>query len=114
MNHYEGKLLLINEYNTLQILRNIKEDVSQLSIAKEVGFSVGKVNFILQALVQKGLVKSERFIASNNKMKYSYLLTNDGVKEKMNLTRKFIQRKKAEYETLQNELEADNIKWGNV
>jgi len=105
---------LINEYNTLQILRNIKEDVSQLSIAKEVGFSVGKVNFILQALVQKGLVKSERFIASNNKMKYSYLLTNDGVKEKMNLTRKFIQRKKAEYETLQNELEADNIKWGNV
>ena len=105
---------MINEYNTLQILRNIKEDVSQLSIAKEVGFSVGKVNFILQALVQKGLVKSERFIASNNKMKYSYLLTNDGVKEKMNLTRKFIQRKKAEYETLQNELEADNIKWGNV
>ena len=104
----------MNEYNQLQILRNIKEDVSQPSIAKEVGFSVGKVNFILQALVEKGLVKSERFIASNNKMKYSYLLTDEGVKEKMTLTRKFIQRKKAEYETLQSELEADSIKWRNI
>ena len=44
-------------------------------------------------------------------MKYSYLLTDDGVKEKMILTRKFIQRKKAEYEELQRELEADSIKW---
>ena len=114
MKHSKGKHLLTNDYNTLLILRNIKEDVSQPSIAKEVGFSVGKVNFILQALVQKGLVKSERFIASNNKMKYSYLLTDDGVKEKMTLTRKFIERKKAEYETLQCELEADNIKWGNI
>ena len=114
MKHSKGKHLLTNDYNTLLILRNIKEDVSQPSIAKEVGFSVGKVNFILQALVQKGLVKSERFIASNNKMKYSYLLTDDGVKEKMTLTRKFIERKKAEYEMLQCELEADNIKWGNI
>ena len=103
---------MIQDYNTLQILRNIKEDVSQPSIAKEVGFSVGKVNFILKALVEKGLVKSERFIASNNKMKYSYLLTDEGVKEKMNLTRKFIQKKKAEYEELKSELEVDSIKWG--
>ena len=114
LNHYEGQPLLTNEYNTLQILRNIKEDVSQPSIAKEVGFSVGKVNFILQALVEKGLVKSERFIASNNKMKYSYLLTDEGIKEKMTLTRKFIDRKKVEYEELQRELEADSVKWGNV
>ena len=100
------------EYNTLQILRNIKEDVSQPSIAKEVGFSVGKVNFILKALVEKGLVKSERFIASNNKMKYSYLLTDEGIREKMHLTAKFIERKKAEYEMLQSEFEEDTAKWG--
>ncbi len=105
---------MTNEYNTLQILRNIKEDVSQPSIAKEVGFSVGKVNFILQALVEKGLVKSERFIASNNKMKYSYLLTDEGIKEKMTLTSKFIDRKKAEYEMLQNEFKADTEKWGGI
>ena len=105
---------MTNDYNTLQILRNIREDVSQPSIAKEVGFSVGKVNFILQALVEKGLVKSEKFIASNNKRKYSYLLTDDGIKEKMTLTRKFIQSKKNEYETLQNELEVDSVKWGGA
>ena len=103
---------MTNEYNTLQILRNIKEDVSQPSIAKEVGFSVGKVNFILKALVEKGLVKSERFIASNNKMKYSYLLTDEGIREKMHLTAKFIERKKAEYEMLQSEFEVDTAKWG--
>ncbi len=103
---------MTNEYNTLQILRNIKEDVSQPSIAKEVGFSVGKVNFILKALVEKGLVKSERFIASNNKMKYSYLPTDEGIREKMHLTAKFIERKKAEYEVLQSEFEADSAKWG--
>ncbi|MEA1917044.1 MAG: MarR family EPS-associated transcriptional regulator [Campylobacterota bacterium] len=100
-----------NEYNQLQILRSIKEDISQPSIAKEVGFSVGKVNFILKALVQKGLVKSEKFINSNNKMKYSYLLTDEGIKTKMSLTKKFIKRKKTEYEELQRELEADTLKW---
>ena len=112
MKHSKGKQLLTNEYHTLQILRNIKEDVSQPSIAKEVGFSVGKVNFILQALAEKGLVKSEKFIASNNKRKHSYLLTDDGVKEKMHLTAKFIERKKAEYEMLQSEFKADTEKWG--
>ena len=102
---------MLNEYSQLQILRNIKEDVSQPSIAKEIGFSVGKVNFIIKALVEKGLVKSERFLASNNRMKYSYLLTEDGVKEKMTLTKKFINIKKAEYEELQKELRADSAEF---
>ena len=102
---------MLNEYAQLQILRNIKEDVSQPSIAKEIGYSVGKVNFIIKALVEKGLVKSERFLASNNRMKYSYLLTEDGVKEKMALTKKFIDRKKAEYEELQKELHEDSVKF---
>jgi EPS-associated MarR family transcriptional regulator len=114
LNNYENKqeIFLTNEYNDLLILRAIKEDVSQPSIAKDIGFSVGKVNFILKALVQKGLVKYERFHNSNNKMKYRYLLTEDGITEKMVLTQKFIARKKAEYEELQKELEADTAKWG--
>ncbi|MDF1877878.1 MarR family EPS-associated transcriptional regulator [Sulfurimonas sp. SAG-AH-194-L11] len=98
---------MTTEYNDLEILRAIKADVSQPSIAKEIGFSVGKVNFILKALIEKGLVKSERFLSSNNRMKYAYLLTDKGVKEKMKLTQKFIDRKKAEYEELQKELEQD-------
>ena len=98
---------MTSEYNDLQILRAIKEDVSQPTMAKEIGFSVGKVNFILKALVEKGLVKYERFSTSNNKMKYKYLLTEKGVKEKILLTQKFIARKKAEYEELQRELEEE-------
>ena len=104
---------MTNDYTNLQILRAIKEDVSQPSIAKEIGFSVGKVNFILKALIEKGLVKSERFLASNNRMKYAYLLTDEGLKEKMQLTQKFIERKKSESEELQKELEEDKQKWEN-
>ena len=102
-----------NDYTELQILRAIKkEDISQPSIAKEVGFSIGKVNFVLKALIEKGFVKSERFIASNNKAKYKYILTQDGIKEKMSLTQKFIDRKKKEYEELEKELLEDEVKWG--
>ena len=101
-----------HEDNQLQILRFIKEDISQPDIAKESGFSLGKVNFILKALIEKGWVKTERFIASNHKMKYRYLLTEEGLKEKMTLTKKFIERKKEEYEVLQKELKDDEDKWG--
>ncbi len=104
----------MNEYTDLQILRAIKkEDISQPSIAKEVGFSLGKVNFVLKALIDKGLVKSERFISSNNKSRYKYLLTEKGIKEKMQLTQRFIDRKKIEYEELEKELSADKEKWGD-
>ena len=105
---------MINEYHDLQILRAIKEDVSQPSIAQEIGFSVGKVNFILKALVEKGFIKYERFTNSNNKIKYRYLLTEDGIKEKMILTQKFIARKETEYEELKRELEEDSKKWGGI
>lgn len=102
------------EYSELQILRFIKEDITQPAIAKEVGFSLGKVNFILKALIDKGLIKSERFISSNNKAKYKYLLIEEGIKEKMILTQKFVERKKKEYEELERELLEDESKWGNI
>ncbi len=105
---------MTNNYTNLQILRAIKADVSQPSIAKEIGFSVGKVNFILKALIEKGLIKSERFVASNNRMKYAYLLTDEGLKEKILLTQKFIERKRKEYEELQRELELDRQKWETI
>ena len=95
---------MTSDYNDLQILRAIKEDVSQPSIVKEIGFSVGKVNFILNALIEKGLIKTTRFLSSSNRMKYAYILTDDGIKEKISLTQKFIARKKTEYERMQEEL----------
>ena len=105
---------MINEYSQLQILRFINDDTSQPKIAKQSGYSVGKVNFIIKALVKKGLVKVENFTSSHHKKKYKYLLTDKGIKEKITLTKKFIKQKKAEYEALQKDLKADTLKWGNT
>lgn len=85
---------MINDYSRLQVLRNITEHTSQPKIAKKVGYSIGKVNFIIKALVEKGLIKIENFSNSKDKSKYRYLLTEKGIKEKIELTQKFIQRKK--------------------
>ena len=91
----------------LEIFRNASKATSQQSLAKELGYSVGKVNYVLRALIEKGFIKAERFMSSENKLKYKYLLTEKGVQEKVSLTKKFIDRKKAEYEELQKELEKD-------
>lgn len=89
----------------LQILRKLDTTTTQKSLADEIGISVGKLNYILNALIDKGLVKSERFLNSKNKIQYAYILTPDGINEKIKLTKAFIERKKAEYEELQAELE---------
>ncbi len=104
MNHEELELLM---------LKNAHNISSQKSLAKEIGFSVGKINYVLNALIEKGLIKSENFITSENKRKYKYLLTEKGIQEKMQLTRKFITKKKAEFEELQRDLEKyeENLKY---
>jgi len=100
---------LSNEELELLLLKRADSISSQKSLAKEIGFSVGKVNYVLKALVNKGFIKSEMFLNAQNKRKYSYLLTEAGIAEKIALTKKFIMRKKAEYEELQRDLEADNL-----
>lgn len=97
-------IILQNEELTLSILRNINKLKSQKTLSKELGFSVGKVNYILKALIQKGLIKAENFFENKNKNQYKYLLTEKGIKEKIELTKKFIKKKKKEYEELQREL----------
>ena len=105
---------MINEELELVILKHANSISSQKSFADEIGFSVGKINYVLKALVDKGYIKAERFLTSDNKTKYKYLLTDEGFHEKMQLTKKFIARKKAEYEELQHDLEADTLKFENV
>ncbi len=97
--------VLQNEELTLTVLRNIQTIKSQKSFAQNLGCSVGKINYILKALMEKGLIKAENFISNKNKKQYKYLLTEEGIKEKIELTKKFIERKKKEYEELQMELE---------
>ena len=88
----------------LSILRSLNKVTSQKSLAKELGHSVGKINYVLKALGDKGLLKIENFYNNKNKLQYKYLLTEEGMKEKITLTKKFIDRKKKEYEELQAEL----------
>lgn len=87
-----------------EVLRRTTKSTTQRAIADDIGYSVGKVNYVLKKLAAKGLVKIERFINSDNKPAYRYLLTEKGIKEKVALTEKFIQIKKQEYDKLQSEM----------
>ncbi len=89
------------------MLRRLNEtpDVSQRTLAKELGISLGSINFCFQALVDKGWVKMQNFSQSKHKMGYVYLLTPAGIAEKSALTGRFLKRKQEEYETLRAEIE---------
>ncbi|MDT8338771.1 MAG: MarR family EPS-associated transcriptional regulator, partial [Sulfurimonas sp.] len=89
----------------LSILRSLNKVTTQKTLADELGYSVGKINYVIKALGAKGLLKVENFYNNQNKKQYRYLLTPKGLEEKITLTQKFIERKKEEYETLQTELE---------
>lgn len=89
----------------LTVLRYVEKEQSQKSLSGKIGISVGKTNYIIKALVEKGFVKVENFMANENKRVYRYLLTKEGLAEKIRLTETFIERKKKEYEELQKELE---------
>lgn len=89
----------------LNILRRVENTKTQHLLAKELGFSVGKINYVLKALVQKGFIKAENFANSTNKKQYRYLLTSEGFQAKIALTKRFIEYKKREYEELEKELE---------
>jgi EPS-associated MarR family transcriptional regulator len=83
----------------------VHPEASQRELASELGVSVGKINYCLRALLEKGLVKIRNFKNSNNKLAYAYLLTPSGVEEKANVTYRFFRRKLAEYEALRSEIE---------
>lgn len=95
------------EQAKLQILKQlaIKPDSSQRELAQTLGISLGSVNYCLKALVEKGCIKIQNFSNNRNKLSYSYLLTPQGIKEKMQLTAHFLERKMQEYEALRAEIE---------
>jgi EPS-associated MarR family transcriptional regulator len=91
-------------YKLLQVLQE-SPDISQRELARRVGVSVGKTNYCLKALIEKGLVKAASFGRSENKVAYAYLLTPRGVEEKFAATKEFLRRKQAEYVALEREIE---------
>jgi len=78
---------------------------SQREVAHALGMSLGKVNYVLRALLSKGFVKVQNFRNSKNKRGYAYLLTPEGVAAKAELTRSFLARKIEEYDALRREIE---------
>lgn len=91
-------------YKLLSLLEKNPE-ATQRKLAELLGVSVGKINYCLTALMDKGLIKARNFTNSKNKAAYAYLLTPKGIKEKAQVTIRFLQRKMNEYEQLQEEIE---------
>ena len=96
-----------NQQSKYQLLKSLEQDsnLTQRQLSKELGISLGKVNYCLQSLIQIGLVKVHNFKNSKDKIQYSYLLTPTGIEEKTKLTIEFLKTKTIEYEALKKELE---------
>jgi EPS-associated MarR family transcriptional regulator len=90
----------------LKILKRIEinSHISQRQMAQELGVSVGKINYCVQALIATGLVKAGNFKRSANKLNYLYLLTPAGIEEKTRLTASFLKRKIIEHEKITHEI----------
>jgi EPS-associated MarR family transcriptional regulator len=95
-------------YKLLKVIQ-LNPEISQRDVARELDISLGKVNYCLNALIERGLVKVANFKNSKNKSAYLYLLTTRGVKEKARVTGRFLKRKIQEYEALRTEIEAIRI-----
>ena len=103
-----SKRTKLQEDTHFRVLRLLQEnpEMSQRELAEAVGVSVGGMHYVLNALIDKGLVKLGNFTAAEDKRRYAYILTPKGVAQKVALTRAFLARKMAEYEALEAELEA--------
>ena len=90
-----------------ELLRKIQKnpESSQRQLAEDLGFSLGKLNYCLKALQEKGLVKLENFKKNPKKLNYFYVLTPEGIAEKSKLTINFMKRKMREYDELKKELD---------
>ena len=93
------------DLTVLRYLEN-KQTISQRELSQNLGISLGKINFILKALIQKGVVKAKNFRNNKNKSVYAYYLTPDGFNEKAKLTINFFKRKNMEYNELKKELQS--------
>jgi len=91
----------------LDLLRLIKKhpETSQRELAEKLGYSLGKLNYCVDALKRKGLIKINNFKKNKNKLNYIYVLTPKGITEKSILTVNFMKRKMEEYDALKKELE---------
>ncbi len=107
--------MLSDEYR-YKILKRLEAnpEISQRELAGELGISLGRVNFCVQALIEKGLIKARNFRNNKNKKGYAYLLTPRGIEEKARITVEFLKIKLAEHEALTREIKSLREEAGRV
>jgi len=98
---------MLDETTHYSLLKTLEENpgLSQRDLAKRLGVSLGKINFCLNALVEKGSLKINNFRNSDNKLAYAYLLTPQGIESRARMTVEFLKYKVQEYERLRQEIE---------
>ena len=104
-----------NDEDKLEVLRKIQKNPqsSQRKLANDLGFSLGKLNYCVKALKQKGLIKINNFKKNKNKLNYLYILTPKGIDYRIKLTINFMKKKMKEYDELKkkfNQNLMDNLK----
>ena len=104
MTSKRGKLQEDTHFRVLRLLQENPE-MSQRELADAVGVSVGGIHYVLNALIDKGLVKLGNFTAAEDKRRYAYILTPKGIAKRATLTRAFLARKMEEYTALKEEIE---------
>ena len=97
MKHLEENVKLLNHIHE-------NPESTQRILVKELDFSLGKVNYLIRALTEKGIIKLKSFKSSRKKAGYLYYLTPKGIKKKAEITRKFLEQRLEEYDNLQEEI----------
>jgi len=97
----------MDEEVSYKLLKLIEQhpNLSQRDLAKEMGISLGKTNYCIKGLMDKGWLKARNFKNSNNKIAYAYVFTPKGLREKSRITARYLKRKASEFETLKSEIE---------
>ena len=105
MNNHKPNIL--DKEEAYRLLKEIEGNpkISQRYLAGQLAMSLGKTNFLVNALIDKGIIKAKNFKNSQNKLAYAYYLTPRGIKTKLDLTYKFLLLKTHEYEKLKREIE---------
>lgn len=92
-------------YHVLKVLEQDPR-ITQRELSRKLGVSLGKTNYCLKALVEKGWVKARNFSRSKRKLSYAYILTPSGIQQKAELTASFLRRKQREFDELKEEIES--------
>ena len=104
----QERKVTIQEDQDFRVMRLIESnpEITQRELAENLGVSLGKLNYCVKALIEKGMVKVQNFSVNENKLGYAYLLTPKGIAQKAVLTKSFLQRKIKEFDALKAEIES--------